>query len=404
MTSINITENERRIQYEATAGQTIFPYDFPIYETGDITVKKTPAAGGDDVTLVYPTDYTLSGLGAEAGGNVTLTSGATEDDVYTLLGTLPYERDQENFQTNGDFFADDVNEQLNKVTIMTQQLNRDLSLTLRVPDTTQSDADFTIPEPEALTFFRWNADASALELVDASQFTGTLLPNDPDDATYVRYNASGAIYDAKTATEVAADVAPTFAANAISGAAVNVDATFADRVGTNMTSTGADSLAGDFSDGVIDQAVIDKSTLPAFSATMSSSQAGATGDGTAATVQFDTEIDDQGGDFNTSTYTFTAPETGIYAFTVALRMDSIVVANTTGQVRIVTSNRNYTYVFVTNGYSGNGFGKENTALCVDMDAGDTAYIELVVAGNASANVEIDAGGGEQSFFHGYKVA
>lgn len=212
------------------------------------------------------------------------------------------------------------------------------------------------------------------------------------------------VYDGTQFQMISPARTPVLKDGAISGPKVNVDATFADRVGTNMTSTGADSLAGDFSDGVIDQAVIDKSTLPAFSATMSSSQAGATGDGTAATVQFDTEISDQGSDFNTSTYTFTAPETGIYAFTVALRMDSIVVANTTGQVRLVTSNRNYTYVFVTNGYSGNGLGKENTALCVDMDAGDTAYIELVVAGNASANVEIDAGGGEQSFFHGYKVA
>lgn len=161
-----------------------------------------------------------------------------------------------------------------------------------------------------------------------------------------------------------------------------------------------DGVATALSAGAVDYTKIDVSAKPAFLALMSTSQASATGDGTVVTVQFDTEIFDQGGDFNVGTYTFTAPVTDVYSFAASIRMDGVVTANTTGQLRIVTSNRTYTIPFVFNNDSGNGWGKNISVPCVDMDAGDTAYVEATVVGNASANIELDKGGDVQVYFMG----
>ena len=51
---------------------------------------------------------------------------------------------------------------------------------------------------------------------------------------------------------------------------------------------------------------------PAFNAYMGSTASNVTGDGTLYAIAFDTELYDVGSDYNTGTYTFTAPVTGRY--------------------------------------------------------------------------------------------
>ncbi len=67
MAEFPIDSNDRRAQYAASGGQTVFPYDFPIFAESEITVYRTRA--GATSTLALATDYAVSGVGAEAGGN-----------------------------------------------------------------------------------------------------------------------------------------------------------------------------------------------------------------------------------------------------------------------------------------------------------------------------------------------
>ena len=116
-------------------------------------------------------------------------------------------------------------------------------------------------------------------------------------------------------------------------------------------------------------------------------------------VNYNTEIFDLNADYNTSTKRFTAPVTGKYmlhAMTRVVNADS----NSGGhyvQTQIVTSNRTYT---VISGVDLTYHNQNNSVLC-DMDANDTAYVQIKSSNDTSWAV---SGGVNDSRFFGYLVA
>ena len=114
---------------------------------------------------------------------------------------------------------------------------------------------------------------------------------------------------------------------------------------------------------------VTKPGTPAFLAKNSANDCNVTGDGTIVTVDFNSEIFDQGADFACDV--FTAPVTGRYAFNTIVEYQG----NTTGHVRhdvfLVTSNRSYFTI-----QNGSRVGTTGQALSIiaDMDAADTAYV------------------------------
>lgn len=183
MAEIEINDNDARKQYIATASQTVFPYDFPIFDDDHIVVKRTRS--GTTTTLTKTTDYTVGSVGVEAGGNVTLTSGAALDDVLTLYRDVPVERTAD-FTEAGDFLAVTLNRELDLITMMLQQMERNLdrSVTLDIVDTT---ASMTLPlaEDRASMFLAFDASGNPVASAGTSgsfvvsSFITTLL----DDTT-----------------------------------------------------------------------------------------------------------------------------------------------------------------------------------------------------------------------------
>lgn len=135
--TITIPDNDARIQYTATAGQTVFPYDFPINAEADLVIIK------EGVTLTLTTDYTVSGVGVQAGGNVTLVTGATLNDVVTIYRDEAIARTS-NFNVAGDFLAGTLNDQLNSITRWGQQLERDIGRVFQL-DPEDSATSVTLP-------------------------------------------------------------------------------------------------------------------------------------------------------------------------------------------------------------------------------------------------------------------
>lgn len=129
MPEFPINPNDRRAQYTATAGQTIFPYDFPIFADSELTVYRTRA--GVTTILVLSTDYVVSGVAAETGGNVALSAGALLDDVIAIVGTMPNARTTD-FQEQGDFRAEVINRELDRTTIQLQEMRSLVNRTLRL--------------------------------------------------------------------------------------------------------------------------------------------------------------------------------------------------------------------------------------------------------------------------------
>ena len=124
---------------------------------------------------------------------------------------------------------------------------------------------------------------------------------------------------------------------------------------------------------------------PAFLAT-ANTQTDVTGDGTTYTVLFANEIFDQGSNFASNT--FTAPVTGRYFLSARISFYGLLVGHTFQLFSIVTSNRSYRTLnsVATNSFTENGMG---VSVLADMDAGDTATVQLEIAGSTKV-VDIDA--------------
>lgn len=141
---------------------------------------------------------------------------------------------------------------------------------------------------------------------------------------------------------------------------------------------------------------------PAFLAYKSATTNNVTGNNTLYTVICNTEVYDQGSNYNNSTGTFTAPVTGRYHFCAYVRLEEVGATSTTTSFRITTSNRTY---FLTTDGGGNSETAGNRfqvggSIYADMDASDTATIGVQVSGKGVDSVDVEGQSTLVTYFSG----
>lgn len=135
---------------------------------------------------------------------------------------------------------------------------------------------------------------------------------------------------------------------------------------------------------VEDGGLVTQPNQSAFSVYPSAVQANLVRDGWR-TIEFDTEVFDVNSDFNTGTYTFTAPVTGKYVFTTKVRFENVPTSPTAFYLRITTSNRDYIWTSSGTAYASSmGQLTLNVDCVADMDANDTVLVQYYQAGGSSS--------------------
>lgn len=124
----NVQDISPRIQYTAAAAQSSFAYPFPIFEDGDLAVL---------VDGVASSAYTVSGAGADTGGDVNFTTPMAGGEIVTIYRDMPIERTSD-FQQNGPWTSQTLNDELDRITLVAQQLKAGLARALQLPVTTSA--------------------------------------------------------------------------------------------------------------------------------------------------------------------------------------------------------------------------------------------------------------------------
>ncbi|MBT7091375.1 MAG: hypothetical protein HN932_12970 [Candidatus Marinimicrobia bacterium] len=105
------------------------------------------------------------------------------------------------------------------------------------------------------------------------------------------------------------------------------------------------------------------------------------GVGIQTKVDFNLEIFDTNSNFSADT--FTAPSAGKYQLNCTLRLDNIDTGASNYQIRFVTSNRTYYWLYDPNFTADLSYNSFQIAELVDMDASDTAYVAVYQVSGAN---------------------
>lgn len=164
---MTIADNAPRVAYVATSGQTAFTYPFEIIAQTDLVVLQ------EGVTLALTTHYTVSGVGDESGGTVTLVTGATTGDEIVIYRDMAISRTTD-YGPGAKLNPNTLDADLDRVMLGLQQVERDVERTLRLAPADITDPvgdDFVLPLPalRAGKYIAFDADGKPV----ASVGTGT---------------------------------------------------------------------------------------------------------------------------------------------------------------------------------------------------------------------------------------
>jgi len=160
---MTISIETTKVQYAGDGIDTVFAYPFRILKDDDLLVIVTNDATLVENTLTLNADYTVSGAGVPAGGNVILSAGSKCGSGYTLTILRNMAATQETDYVDGDAFsAESIENALDKVTMIQQQQREELIRTPKLPRTS-TITDIVLPNPSANNYIGWNAAATGLE-------------------------------------------------------------------------------------------------------------------------------------------------------------------------------------------------------------------------------------------------
>jgi hypothetical protein len=165
---MTVASDVNRADYTADGVLTTFAYPFKLFASADVLVYDA------SVLKTLNTDYTVTGVGADGGGNIVFTYTPVNGHRVTFLRSQPYTQDMDLVQ-NDPFPAATVEAAHDKAVILTQQLKEKLGRALALADSS-TITGVVLPEPGAGLVFRWNAAGTAVELVATSILGGAVNP------------------------------------------------------------------------------------------------------------------------------------------------------------------------------------------------------------------------------------
>lgn len=133
--------------FTGNGSQTAFPFTFKVFSGSDIQVTRADQSGVETV-LVLNSDYAVavnSNQDSTPGGTVTLSGALGTGYALTVVGNMAYSQGTD-LPTGGAFNAQNVEDALDRITILAQQLLEAVGRAVKVPVTSSTAPDALLQE------------------------------------------------------------------------------------------------------------------------------------------------------------------------------------------------------------------------------------------------------------------
>nr|MBA2707479.1 hypothetical protein [Gemmatimonadaceae bacterium] len=161
---MTISSTTNRNNYIGNGATSVFSYGFRIFVNTDLLVTKRLISTGVETVLVLTTDYTVSGVGAAAGGNVTLVAGALAATYALSIRRVRTLTQSTDIRNQGTFYPEVHEDTFDKLVMIDQQQQDEIDRSVKMAETS-TETDVVFPEPAASAVVRWNAAATALATI-----------------------------------------------------------------------------------------------------------------------------------------------------------------------------------------------------------------------------------------------
>lgn len=125
--------------YTGNGSQTVFAYGFKIFANTELQIIRTSVAGSD-TTLALGSDYTVSGVGADAGGNVTTTVAPATGEKITILRNVALTQ-LVDLRNQGGFYPEVHERAFDKLTMAVQKLDEEIERSVKVSPSASASPD-----------------------------------------------------------------------------------------------------------------------------------------------------------------------------------------------------------------------------------------------------------------------
>jgi hypothetical protein len=212
---MTVSSETSKVTYLGDGSTVVFAVPFYFLASNEVKVVHTDGAGVE-TTWMAGTHYEIAGAGSPSGGTITVKTTPTDytpDSGDRLIIKRDLDLVQETDYPEGGQFPASAHEQaLDRLVMLCQQLNEEISRTLKLAESS-SLSDLLVPDPEAGKALIWNSEEDGLENSQSSVVDlDAAVSNTQSAATAAATSASGAASSATLATTKATEASASAAA------------------------------------------------------------------------------------------------------------------------------------------------------------------------------------------------
>ena len=162
---MTLSSTVNRASYSGNGSTTAFAFSYLFYSNTDLTVILVVDSTGVETIKELTTHYSVTGAGVASGGTVTMSTAPASGETLVIIRQVPLTQGLDLVE-NDPFPSELVEQQFDNLTMAAQQINTEVTRSIKLSDGDTTDVDLTLPTPVALKTFRWNAGLTALEEAD----------------------------------------------------------------------------------------------------------------------------------------------------------------------------------------------------------------------------------------------